>query len=229
MAGHDWSERREGDWLASNGRWYPPKDYPRGWNMSSLPPAPGHDLERGVGKLLSSAARNFQNAADSASKAVGSEPTSTVPPRPTKTRAPAPARPEPSQVAQPIRRTPGLADAVVTNQSTHRSRLETGAAASKGLPPAPGRVSEDAPDMAKNPAPGSSPPPPRSPKPPPRSSPPPPTSAPSASPTSSSGPKRPPMPAVGGSKSGVDSASGELGKALGSARSKIERATEGKG
>jgi hypothetical protein len=228
MPGLNWTDRRKGDWLASNGRWYPPKDYPRGWNMSSLPPAPGHDSERGVGKLLSSAARNFQNAADSASKAVGSEPTSTVPPRPTKTRAPAPARPEPSQVARPIRRTPGLADAVVVNQSTHRSRLASGAAPNKGLPPAPGRVSEDAPDMAKIPSPGSSPPPPKSSAPSSRSSPPPPTRAPSASrPTSSSGPKRPPMPSVGNAKSGADSVSGELGKALGSVRSEFDRAIEG--
>lgn len=224
MPGLNWTDRRDGDWLASNGRWYPPKDYPRGWSMSSLPPAPGHDLERGTGGLFSSAARSFQTAADSAAKAVGSEPGATAPPRPTTaTPPPAAARPKPSQTAQPIRRTPGLADAVVVSQSTHRSRLDPGAAPSKGLPPAPGRVSEDAPDLPKAPPPSSSPPPPKSSVPPPRSSPPPPTRSPS---TSSSGPKRPPMPTVGNAKSGVDSVSGELGRALGSARSKLDRAIE---
>ena len=49
MPGVNWDERERTDWLASNGRWYPETDYPRGWSTSALPPAPGHG---GVGSIL---------------------------------------------------------------------------------------------------------------------------------------------------------------------------------
>lgn len=49
MPGVSWSERGPTDWLASNGRWYEQSKYPHGWSTSALPPAPGHG---GVGSIL---------------------------------------------------------------------------------------------------------------------------------------------------------------------------------
>lgn len=42
MTGVTWDERKPGDWLASNGRWYPKSQRPRNWDTLALPPAPGH-------------------------------------------------------------------------------------------------------------------------------------------------------------------------------------------
>lgn len=64
MPGVTWSERQPTDWLASNGRWYPANKYPNGWSTSALPPAPGHG---GVGSIL-------RRYADSAAAAVGLAP-----------------------------------------------------------------------------------------------------------------------------------------------------------
>ena len=47
--GVSWADRDSTDWLASNGRWYPASNYPRGWNRTALPPAPG---QGGIGSIL---------------------------------------------------------------------------------------------------------------------------------------------------------------------------------
>lgn len=49
MPGVSWDDRESTDWLASNGRWYEQSKHPRGWSTSALPPAPGHG---GVGEIL---------------------------------------------------------------------------------------------------------------------------------------------------------------------------------
>lgn len=66
MNGVTWDERGDGDWLASNGRWYPAHQRPRGWVTLALPPAPGHRGAEGVNDWLTEKAA----AAVSAGRAI---------------------------------------------------------------------------------------------------------------------------------------------------------------
>lgn len=57
--GVTWSQRSPSDWLASNGKWYPSSKYPRGWETSALPPAPG---QGGMGSVLREFATKATNS-----------------------------------------------------------------------------------------------------------------------------------------------------------------------
>lgn len=226
MSGVTWRHRNEGDWLASNGRWYPSSKYPRGWSRTALPPAPDHGSPRSLTDLVSSAAIRMQELAGLPNDDSASGPSSpsfgdndsdpadkttqqrmwTRPPTPVRTpytRPPVAGRP-PSQT--------NVAQATVTSQKTHTSRVGPGAPPAKGLPPAPGRVSPDGPDMDPT-----APPPPTGQKP---------------ADSDSSAVVRPPMPAVGAERSPNEGKSdftvvaGDLGRVFGSARRRIEKATE---
>lgn len=141
MTGVTWDERKPGDWLASNGRWYPKSQRPRNWDTLALPPAPGHG---GVTQLHG---RRVES---------GSRPQ----PRP----RPAPGPPGPPGRAaaepRPDARAPGtevvptgrrVADATATHVSTYKRRIERGPAPPASLPaPDPWR---DVPPPSNTPAP----------------------------------------------------------------------------
>jgi len=61
MSGVGWDQRKDGDWLASNGRWYPGNTRPRGWDRTALPPAPDHKAARG--SALDAVRSRFEDAA----------------------------------------------------------------------------------------------------------------------------------------------------------------------
>lgn len=218
--GVTWDKRSPNDWLASNGKWYPSSSYPRGWETSALPPAPG---EGGVGSIL----RKYAEKAAEATGLdldFGDDAPSTAPPRPnpsrvTKTKTPRPTAapptgprsssgplPDPPKMSKPPSgfsvMDPGrrrVADATVTNERDFAHKVGAGAPPPKQLstPPPPGRVSSG-------------------PKPPPASP---------APPTGSSVPavQKPPPPksaAVGG----FDVIAGDFGKVLGGAKKRIEEA-----
>jgi len=154
MTGVTWDERKEGWWLASNGRWYAPDSYPRGWNMSALPPAPGQ-VETGA---ASQVLRRLRGALDIAEASPATMPAtladtrdtpSTSPqsdqfrpqPQPTAARTP-PPRPSPSRpsaqaqnAAARVERERQAASATVSSSSTHKSRLPSAPPAPAQLPP----------------------------------------------------------------------------------------------
>jgi len=147
-------------WLASNGRWYPANQYPAGWNMTALPPAPGQ-AEHGVTSEILRRMRGVidsQTPPDVSPAAVpdsfkpapqqtaaqdpwagaahaSPKPTSTAPPAPRSTSAPVP-RPSP----------PSPASATVTKQSTYTERLPS-------APPAPKSIGAPPPPRTKSPTP----------------------------------------------------------------------------
>jgi hypothetical protein len=137
MSGVTWTERQPSDWLASNGRWYTQSKYPRGWSTSALPPAPGHG---GVGSIL----REYAGVATGVrrDREVRRQATSTAPPSPTATSTPG---------SSVVRTGRVVADATVTSQATHRSRVGPGAPPPAALPSQtqipdpPGRIRDDAP------------------------------------------------------------------------------------
>ena len=155
MSGASWDDRQDGWWLASNGRWYAPQHYPRYWSRSALPPAPDHRDPSITGLLRSRLAR-MQHELTGDDEAVRppddpithSEGDPHVAPR----RPSAPDRPRTVREA---------AEATVTSQRTHASRLSAGSppmpAISPGppppnSPPPPGRIRDDAPEPTEPPA-----------------------------------------------------------------------------
>ena len=136
MSGVSWEKRQPTDWLASNGRWFPASEYPRGWSTSALPPAPGHG---GVGSIL-------RAYADTAAP----QP-STAKPSPTSTAGSSGAdysELRPSSNA-PVRTGRGVADATVTAQRTYAAPVTAGAppppalGTAADLPAPPGRIREE--------------------------------------------------------------------------------------
>lgn len=124
MTGVTWNERKPGDWLASNGRWYPEYKYPRAWSTLALPPAPGHggvsDLhDQNVTQTATFQVPPFRASASASSSDV-------PPPRRTASRA------RSTDVARTGRR---VADATATNVRTYKHRIERGQAAPAALPP----------------------------------------------------------------------------------------------
>lgn len=208
-AGVSWADRTPSDWLASNGKWYPASKYPRGWDRTALPPAPGHG---GVGSILgkfieSAAAPGRVAPAATPAPADGQpprtprpqqqqRPKSTVPPRPSK--ASRSSGQSGFSVAKSGRQ---VADATVTKQRTYSPKVGAGTPPPPKLPPttstSPGRVRNDPQD-------GVAPPPPPNPNPvdfaPVKSAPP------------------------GSDEVTLQSAAGDLGRLFGSAKKRIEDA-----
>ncbi|RZV40960.1 MAG: hypothetical protein EX269_16985 [Acidimicrobiales bacterium] len=156
MTGVTWDERKEGWWLASNGRWYAPDSYPRGWNMSALPPAPGQ-VETGA---ASQVLRRLRGALDIAEASPATMPATladtrdtppaspppqarqsrpsdsgTPPPR----RAPTPPSAQAQNAAARAKRERQVASATVSSSSTHKSRLPSAPPAPAQLPRATSR------------------------------------------------------------------------------------------
>lgn len=197
MSGVGWDQRKDGDWLASNGRWYPGNTRPRGWDRTALPPAPDHEASRG--SALASVRSRFEDAAGAASQRIsdGFESETEAPTVPPPAHTPTPAHSASSAPAprgdtsfvttRP--RTAGTAEATVVDQREHASRLPQGTPPMPaiGAPPPPGRIRDDAPEM---PAPAD-------------------TNLPA-----------PPPPAPS------SIVAGDLGRVLGSARAKIEKRIE---
>ncbi len=156
MSGVSWDQRKDGDWLASNGRWYPNNSRPKGWNRTALPPAPDHkgaSALHGAKSMLSGVAQRMSDGFEVTSE--DGEAKVHVPPP----AAPRPATPVPrpgSSFVTPTPRSAGTADATVVDQRDHTSRLPKGAPPPPAIaaPAAPGRVRDDAPPM---PAPASPP------------------------------------------------------------------------
>lgn len=163
MSGVTWDERKEGMWLASNGRWYPASQYPVGWNMTALPPAPGQ-AEHGVASEVLRRMRGVietQTPPDLSPAAIpdsfkpapeqtaGNDPwagAAQAPPRPTSTAPPARR-----STSAPVRRPspPPPASATVTRQSTYSERLPS-------APPAPKSIGAPPPRTKTPPPPSSS-------------------------------------------------------------------------
>ena len=185
MSGVTWEQRQPTDWLASNGRWFPASEYPRGWSRSALPPAPGHG---GVGSIL----RAYAGAAAS--------PVSTPTPN-------GPDNSESRSASHEVVRTGrGVADATVTAQRTYAPPVSAGAppppalATSADIPAPPGRIRDEQPSSDDDPRP--------------------------PAPTKVNTPYIPPpsgsaAPEASGS---FEVVAGDLGRVLGSARSRIAKA-----
>lgn len=157
MNGVTWSERREGWWLASNGRWYSPEHYPGGWSMTALPPAPEHRGRKSAASMITSRTKRLRASVADAledgskmqadSSAAGRQWSSTG-----STRRPPP--PPPSTGGTPVRAGGGTAGATVTSSTSYASRLPAGMPTAQALeageddyPDPPGRISDDAADL----------------------------------------------------------------------------------
>ena len=147
MSGVTWSERQPGDWLASNGRWYPASKRPRGWSFLALPPAPGHGMAASIQRADGTSEQNSYSppAATTHSpppQGWSSQSASTPPPQP-------PPRPSSSsQVVQTGRR---VAEATVTNVSTYKRRIGSEARAKAELPPSSAQTSGPPPPSPSQP------------------------------------------------------------------------------
>ena len=205
MTGVTWDERKPGDWLASNGRWYPEHQRPRGWATLALPPAPGHggayQLHSNVSGLDAESFSDRETTSESRRSSY--QPPSAQETEPTGVRVPG---------VEVVRKTRPAADATATHVKTYKHRIERGTNAPAQLPPPsqwrdsaaqsstsqppapPGRVSNDD---------ASPPPPPR----------PVPARRPAA------GNARKSSPPTGGYAN-------DLGRVLGKARKRIEQAIE---
>ncbi|MGI9605045.1 MAG: hypothetical protein ACR2P0_02785 [Acidimicrobiales bacterium] len=165
MSGVSWSERQPDMWLASNGRWYAANTYPRGWRRTALPPAPDQDERHGGLELITKRAEEIAARASDAmsdmnasagSRSAGDSSGSTRPSSGSSewTSSP-PAAPSTMR---------GSAPATVSSQRTYAPPVAAAppppAAIGRptpGLPPAPGRVRDDAPDASSPPRPARSP------------------------------------------------------------------------
>lgn len=227
MAGSTWNDRQPTDWLASNGRWYSSSTYPRGWEGTALPPAPGHG---GATSVLSKYAKmataavglddepdyvTFGSASDSPPPVQSSDQHSNRPPPRSKT-PPAP----PSRSASPsassassasgfsvVKSGRQVADATVTNQRDYAEKLPSGTPA----PPSLGAGSSTSDEAAVPASPGRLS----------RETPQPPTA--STEPTHAVEPRQAPTPATKPSDS-LEVLAGDLGAVLGGARRKIQKA-----
>ena len=196
MPGVSWNQRQPTDWLASNGRWYPADNYPRSWNFTSLPPAPGHGgatsilrkyAEKAGIDLDAPIAATFSSDDSSGSRPTPPSSTSAPSPRPKLQSRPTPAAPTGGfSVANSGR---SVANATVSSQHTRAERVGAGAPPPPALPAPPGRVRDDAPR--------------------------------STSPAPPDPATRQPF---GVTQHAVDSAADELGTVFGTAKRRIERA-----
>lgn len=200
MSGVTWSERKPGDWLASNGRWYPASKRPKGWDFLALPPAPGHGL-----------AHRFPH---SSSDRVSANSAYTPPERYTTdgqqrraAQPPPTSAPSASTAVAPTGR--GVADATVTKMSNYKRRIEPGRQPAGALPPPPAQ---------STPAPPSNPPAPAPPSPPAPAQ----SQAPGRVANSTEGRARAKPTAIAKTSAAVYA--GDLGNVLGKARKKIEEA-----
>lgn len=158
MSGVTWDERTETDWLASNGRWYPQSSYPRSWDMTSLPPAPGHGQ---IGSILRRVTAHLGVDADLFEGGFEAEPERppirTKRPEATRSRPTVPrqqatrADPTPRQSSSTARATDrtflpressrdATANAEVIAQRTYKPKVSPGPPPPAGLPPPPGRI-----------------------------------------------------------------------------------------
>ncbi len=164
MSGASWDQRKDGDWLASNGRWYAGNTRPRGWNRTALPPAPDH--QGGTGSTFRDMKSRLEDAAEVASGRISdgfeSTVTNPVPPPAQATPAASPAARTDASFVTTRPRAAGTADATVVDQRDHAERLPQGAPPMPAIgapPPPPGRVRDDAPKApAKRPLPAPPPP-----------------------------------------------------------------------
>lgn len=139
MSGVTWNERQPGDWLASNGRWYPESQRPRRWPFLSLPPAPGH----GRFVTRSQGATEFADASGAqSSHSDADEPRSS-------SWASNRAQDVSTEVVRTGRR---VADATVTNSKTFKRRIDPSHRAAGELPapgPSAGQGSQSPPPPPK--------------------------------------------------------------------------------
>lgn len=190
-------DREPTDWLASNGRWYPARHYPNGWNSSALPPAPGHGRANSILQKYASAASGVTGLGNADQEAPFGDVYKTPPaPRPA-TESEPPATSDRSF----FRSSPPVAKATVTSQRTYAHKVGAGAPPAPALspPPPPGRVRSDAPDAPgpRTKVPGRQPPPHGS---------------------------RPASATSADDASDVEVTAGDLGAVFGSAKKRIEKA-----
>ncbi len=231
MAGATWNDRQPTDWLASNGKWYASSSYPRGWDSTALPPAPGHGGVTSILKKYTKAVTDVQSdfmdrlggpESDGAEyrsyDAFGNyeddeqyeyeddfvlheEPPRREPPRTKTPPPPSSERPAPPTGFSVAKSGRTVAPATVTAQRDYAEKLGSGTLPPPSLgagdtPPPPGRLSP--------PSPPGVPAPPAPPKPP--------------------TPARAVEPAPAPQTPNLEVLAGDLGKVLGSARKKIEKA-----
>ncbi len=122
--GVGWDDRKDGWWLASNGRWYEPRYLPKSWNRTALPPAP-HDptaLNRQPAAVVPPTSPAGPESARPSEPANVGRPTGDSDSRITRTRRPAP---------------PGrYADAEVIDQRPYRPRIDAADEPAGALPAA---------------------------------------------------------------------------------------------
>lgn len=177
MSGVTWDEKSDSDWLASNGRWYPHRLYPKWWSTSALPPAPGHD---GAASILQRAAsivsdgpaavRPWGDTASGSERTRSSDaaPSAGAGSSPNKSRISAEERgrataTDRSFLPKEPYRHQVAAEAEVVDQRTYAHRIDAGAPKASALPPAPGRIRDvdDDGDPDPPPPPAALPPPPQ--------------------------------------------------------------------
>ncbi len=147
--GVGWGDRKDGYWLASNGRWYEARHRPKRWDRTALPPAPYDPAD-------------VKSSGMSTSSSSGAPAVS--PPAPPPATAPSASPPAPKAPTSRIvrSRAPGrVADADVIDQRDHHRRIDSGAAPAAALsaggdegaveqveapttPPAPSQPANDA-------------------------------------------------------------------------------------
>lgn len=151
MSGATWNDRQPSDWLASNGRWYPASQYPRGWDFLALPPAPGHGFAHRFSETDSDLVTATSGYDPPARHTANFEQRQAqTPPQPPP--RPAPPRPQSSSTAvAPTGRS--VADATVTKVSNYKRRIQPGQRPSGSLPPPPGQPPPPSAPPANRPAP----------------------------------------------------------------------------
>lgn len=209
MSGASWSDRQPSDWLASNGRWYDASKYPRGWSTTALPPAPGHGgVESLLGRFVGTGSApsptftpsdeviGHHRAADHASSwTVDGEETAT-----SDDSVASESRPPGSAVVPTGRR---VEDATLSESDRRGPTPAIPAPAGRLSSPPPSR-SLPAPPSVPNARPNlPAPPAPRS-------------AAPAA--------PQPPAPSDASDQGGIEVVAGDLGRVLGTAKRRIERA-----
>lgn len=135
MNGVTWDKRKPGDWLASNGRWFPQSSYPRGWDTLALPPAPGHGSGASTHRWLlekAEAAGTTARAVTSTAASVSANQVRDAASRSHSTPAPPPSNSSTTRDPQTGRR---VADATATKVSTYKKRISAGERPTAALPP----------------------------------------------------------------------------------------------
>ena len=136
MQGLSWDERGSDYWLASNGRWYAPDQYPGGWDTTSLPPAPEHRGRRSAASMITERTKRLRDTVSEALEDAADR-SSDEPAEPAFwTSSPPPPRPTTGA------RAGGPSAATVTATTAYNSRLASGAPP----PPALGAAEAGEPD-----------------------------------------------------------------------------------